>query len=89
MELLLKLKAPMAFVCSPHRAALTVVLTSIKGHPFLECKSTMLLMSSLHLPAMLVNICNGTSGNTSGAGQVLNNEICFMAFFKNFSLHEQ
>lgn len=73
VELLLKLKAPMAFVRGPHRAALTVVLASIKGHPFLECKSTMLLMSSLHLPAMLVNICNSTTGNTSRTGQVFKN----------------
>lgn len=81
IEFFLKLKAPMAFVCGPHRAAFTVVVTSIKGHSLLECKSTMLLMSSLHLPAVLVNICNSTTGNTSGTGQVLKNERCFIVFF--------
>lgn len=80
-EFLMNLKAPRALVWSPHRVALTAVLTSIKGDSFLECKSTMLLMSSLHLPAVLVNICNSTTGNTSGTGQVLKNGTCFMVFF--------
>lgn len=91
VELLLKLKAPVAFVHGPHRAALTVVLTSIKGHPFLECKSTMFLMSSLHLPAMLVNICNSTTGNTSRTGQVFKNWNMLYGIWKKkkkISLHE-
>lgn len=87
IEFFLKLKAPMAFVCGPHRAALTVVVTSIKGHSLLECKSTMLLMSSVHLPAVLVNICNSTTRNTSGTGQALKNERCFMVFFFLISVY--
>lgn len=75
-------ESPEAFVCGPCRAALTAVLTFIKGHPFLECKSTTLLVTSLHLPAVLVNICNSTTGNTSGTGKVLKNKICFMVLKK-------
>lgn len=75
-------ESPEAFVCGSCRTALTVALTFIKGHPFLECKSITLLVTSLHLPVVLVNICNSTTGNTSGTGKALENKICFMVLKK-------
>lgn len=77
-------ESPEAFVCSPCRAALSAVLKFIKGHPFLECKSTTLLMTSLHLPAMLVNICNAPLGILQEQGRFKKKKkICFMVLKKN------
>ncbi|OPJ80644.1 hypothetical protein AV530_010911 [Patagioenas fasciata monilis] len=43
-------------------------------------------MSSVHLPAVLVNICNSTTGNTSGAGfhQSWKHSNCTAASTRNY-----